>query len=269
MADAGREFNRAWWDERVPLHLGSTFYDLPGFRGGRSTLAAYELAESGLRPGQELLHLQCHIGLDTLSWARLGARVTGYDFSAPALRAAGALAGKLGLAAEFVEGEMESAAEILGRQFDLVYTGKGALIWLPDLQPWARAIARLLCPGGCLYLVEFHPLTDVMAWESLDFERDYEEGAEAVYDEPGDYAEPKAETVHNRCHQWLHTLGGVVSALAEAGLRVELLRERSETYFARFPPPILEAAGPGLWLPPPGRPRLPLVYSLRARRPGG
>ncbi len=125
MPDARLELNRAWWDERVGIHLGSTLYDLPTFRQGRSTLADYELEESQLTSGEELLHLQCHIGLDTLSWARLGARVTGYDFSEPALEAARALATELGLAAEFVSGELAQAAEQLGRRFDLVYTGRG------------------------------------------------------------------------------------------------------------------------------------------------
>lgn len=268
MPDARLELNRAWWDERVGIHLGSTLYDLPTFRQGRSTLADYELEESQLTSGEELLHLQCHIGLDTLSWARLGARVTGYDFSEPALEAARALATELGLAAEFVSGELAQAAEQLGRQFDLVYTGKGALNWLPDLNEWAEQVARLLRPGGRLYLVEFHPVMDVMGDQALTFERDYDEGAASSWEEPGDYTDRDAKTRNNRVHDWLHTLGGVVSALAGAGLRVELLRERSETYFARFPRPLLEERRPGLWLPGPGLPRLPLTYSLRARRPG-
>lgn len=267
MADQALRENRDWWDERVGIHLQSPLYDLPGFRAGRSSLATYEAEELGPVAGLELLHLQCHIGLDTLSWARLGALVTGYDFSRPALEAARALASDLGLEASFVEGELDLAPETLGRRFDVVYTGKGALIWLRDIGRWAETVARLLRPGGRLYLVEFHPLTDIME-ESPTFRADYVAGAEAVYDEPGDYAAPEAVTENNRSHQWLHPLGEVVTKLADSGLRIELLEERNETYFPRFPPPYLEEVADGLWVPPPGRPRIPLVYSLRARNPG-
>lgn len=268
MLDQALEDNRRWWDERVSIHLQSQLYDLPGFRAGRSNLAAYEPAELGPVAGLHLLHLQCHVGLDTLSWARLGARVTGYDFSRPALDAAGALAADLGLEATFIRGEVEEAPQRLGRTFDVVYTGKGALPWLRDLSLWAQAVARLLLPGGRLYLVEFHPLAEIMAERSTAFERDYLAGPAAVYDEPGDYAEPEAVTEHNRCHQWLHPLGEVVTQLARSGLRVEFLEERSETYFPRFPPPYLEQVAAGLWVPPRGSPRIPLVYSLMARQPG-
>ena len=267
MSDQNLEDNRAWWDERVPLHLGSRLYDLPGFRSGRSSLAAYEPAELGPVRGLDLLHLQCHIGLDSLSWARLGARVTGYDFSARALQVARGLAQELRLDPTFVEGELELAPEVLGRTFDVVYTGKGALPWLPDLGRWAKAVSRLLRPGGRLYLVEFHPLVDVMADRTTIFEGDYLAGAEASYDEPGDYAVLDAVTTQNRTHNWCHPLGEVVTRLAETGLRIEFLEERCETYFARFPAPVLEEVGEGLWVPPAGAPRIPLVYSLRASQP--
>jgi len=261
------EENRAWWDERVPIHLESSLYDLPGFRAGRSNLAAYEPQELGSVAGLELLHLQCHVGLDTLSWARLGARVTGFDFSRPALEAARQLAQELGLDANFVYGELERAPEVLGRQFDVVYTGKGALLWLPDLGRWADVVARLLRPGGCLYLVEFHPLVEIMGERSPEFQGDYLAGAKSFYDEAGDYAVPDAVTQHNRSHEWCHPLGEVVTKLAQSGLRIEFLEERCETYFARFPPPYLEEAAAGIWTAPAGTPRVPLVYSLRATKP--
>jgi SAM-dependent methyltransferase len=265
--DAKLEDNRAWWDERVPIHLGSKLYDLAGFRAGRSHLAAYEADELGSVAGLDLLHLQCHVGLDALSWARLGARVTGYDFSEPALLAARALAGQLGLEADFVQGDVDHAPERLGRQFDVVYTGKGALPWLPSLVPWAEAVCRLLRPGGRLYLVEFHPLSDVMADDGLRIEYDYLEGAEQSWDEPGDYAVLDAVTQNNRSHSWIHTMGELVTQLARVGLRLEFLHERSETYFQRFPPPYLDQVEPGLFVPAAGSPRIPLVYSLLARKP--
>src|SRR5580700_2149331 len=124
------------WDERVPIHVAGAFYDVDGFRSGRRQLALepFEVEEVGDVAGRTLLHLQCHFGLDTLSWARLGARVTGLDFSEPAVTAAGRLAAEIGVDADFVCADLYDAVTALGhRTFDVVYTGKGALIWLPDI----------------------------------------------------------------------------------------------------------------------------------------
>lgn len=266
MVGSPLELNRLWWDERVPLHLTSPFYDLDRFRAGGSTLLPYEPEEIGAVAGRQLLHLQCHIGTDTLSWARLGAEVTGLDFSEPAIAAARQLAGDVGLSARFVEAEVRGARAAVGREFDIVYTGKGALEWLPDIQEWARVVASLLRPGGILYLVEIHPLSDAMADERPVLECEYEEGVAMEVDAPGDYADRSARGVHTTTIEWIHPLGAVVSALASSGLAVELLRERSETFFPRFP--TLERRDDLVWEPAPGQPRWPLSYSLRARRPG-
>jgi SAM-dependent methyltransferase len=255
--------NLAWWEERVSLHLGSELYDLPSFRSGRSSLFPYELEELGAVAGRDLLHLQCHIGLDTISWSRLGARATGLDYSAAAVSAARVLAAEEALPAEFVEASVADAPVRLGRQFDIVYTGKGALGWLPDLQEWAQVVSRLLRPGGRLYLVESHPLVDCMG-ESPELELDYVDPQETLWDEPGDYAVPDAATKRNRTHEVVHPLGEVVSSLAAEGLRLLLLRERSEIFFARFPQ--LVPAEQGVWRLPAGWPRLPLSYSLLAEK---
>jgi 2-polyprenyl-3-methyl-5-hydroxy-6-metoxy-1,4-benzoquinol methylase len=140
-----RALNRANWDDRVPVHLASSFYDLPAFRAGADTLRRFEPAEAGDVTGKRLVHLQCHIGLDTLSWARRGALVSGLDFSAPAISAASALASELGIEATFVVSDVYDAVAALGRaRFDIVYTGIGALAWLPDIPRWARVVAELL-----------------------------------------------------------------------------------------------------------------------------
>jgi SAM-dependent methyltransferase len=152
--------NRLWWDERATSHAESAFYDLAGFRAGRNDLRPFELDELGVDPaGLDLVHLQCHLGTDTLSWAQHGARVVGLDFSTPAIEWARALAEDCRLEAEFVVGDVFDAVKLLGRRtFDVVYTGIGALSWLPDLDRWAKVVASLLRSGGVLYLVEIHPL---------------------------------------------------------------------------------------------------------------
>ncbi|MGH8882387.1 MAG: class I SAM-dependent methyltransferase, partial [Stackebrandtia sp.] len=151
-----RTVNLANWDERVPIHLGSDFYDLDGFKRHRDSLNAFEREEMGDVSGRTLVHLQCHFGRDTLSWAKYGARVAGVDFSAAAIEAASGLAAELDIDAQFVTADVYDAAKALdGKSFDIVYTGIGALCWLPDMTRWAETVASLLKPGGFLYLAEF------------------------------------------------------------------------------------------------------------------
>jgi len=196
-----RAANRANWDERVPIHAAGPFYDLPGFVAGKDSLRDFEIAEVGDVSGKTLLHLQCHIGLDTLSWARRGATVTGLDFSAPAVEVASSLAGEIGVTtARFVTSDVYDAVPALGAQtFDIVYTGFGALCWLPDLARWAQTVAALLAPGGFLYLAEFHPFADVLAEDGRTVENDYFQHGPIVVDAPGSYADPSAVTT--RCRQ--------------------------------------------------------------------
>src|SRR5215204_6209229 len=223
------EANRANWDERVPIHVSGEFYDVASFKEGQERLQPFEIEEVGDVTGKELMHLQCHFGIDTLSWARRGARVTGFDF---------------------------------------VYTGRGAIIWHPDIGRWAQVVADLLRPDGFLYLTEFHPFTEVFGDEDLSVEHDYfQDENPRVWDEPGTYADLDAETSNNVTYEWNHTLGEVVSAVSSAGLRVELLREFDYTMFPRWP--LLQRSGFDTYRLPEGTPRIPLMYSLRARKPTG
>lgn len=261
-----RAVNRANWDERVPIHTASRFYDVEGFVAGRDSLRDFETAEVGDVAGKSLVHLQCHFGLDTLSWARRGATVTGLDFSAPAVAAAGGIAARIGAdTARFVTSDVYDAPTALGgRTFDIVYTGLGALCWLPDLERWARTAAALVAPGGFLYLAEFHPFADVLAEDGRTVELDYFRRDGTVWEEPGTYADMSAETSANVTVEWQHGIGEVVSALTATGLRLEFLHEHDHTLFARFPD--LEEQS-GVYRYPADRPRVPLMYSLRAGKP--
>ena len=258
------ELNRRFWDERVPLHTASDFYDVEGFREGRESLLPFELEDVGDVNGRSLVHLQCHFGLDTLSWARHGARVTGLDFSAPAIEAARGIAADTELAAEFVTADVYDAVEALGgRRFDIVYTNVGALNWLPDIPRWAEVVSRLIAPGGVLYQTEVHPFSWVFGDDETTLENDYFHHRND-YDDPGSYVDPNAPTVHNRTEEWQHPLGETLNAVIGAGLTLELLREHD---FAIFPQwPFLDKDG-DVYRMPPERPRLPLMYSLRARAP--
>ncbi|MDP8901455.1 MAG: class I SAM-dependent methyltransferase [Actinomycetota bacterium] len=262
-----QETNRASWDERVPIHVCGEFYDVAGFKAGKEHLRPFELEEMGDVSGKELLHLQCHFGKDTLGWARRGARVTGLDFSAPAIEAARGLAAEIGVEAEFVRSDVYEAREALGgRTFDVVYTGLGALNWLPDIERWAGVAAGLVRPGGSLYLAEFHPFADIFGDDDLTVEHDYFHTEEPqIWDEPGTYADLEAETEHNVTYEWNHTLSDVVTALIDAGLVLQFLHEHDHTLFPRWP--ILEKTDLDTYRLPEGIPRVPLMYSLKAHKP--
>ena len=267
------EPNQAWWDERVADHVESEFYDVERFRAGGSTLRPFELEEAGDVAGKRLAHLQCHFGLDSMSWARAGASVRGLDFSAPAVEAANRLAGELGIDASFVQSDVYDAVAALdGERFDIVYTGLGALNWLPDLPRWASVVAALLEPGGFFYLSEFHPFTWVFADDALEIELDYFHNPEGeTFDdgEQGSYADLEVPTRNNSTIEWAHTISDVVSAVLGAGLTLESLSEHDYTLFPRFNHLIEDRdylGAQAVYRQPDDRPKLPLMYSLRARR---
>jgi SAM-dependent methyltransferase len=258
--------NQMNWDERAGIHAASEFYGLPDFRARRSTLRSFELGEVGDVSGRSLLHLQCHMGQDTLSWARLGAETVGLDFSEPAIGTARRLAEDVELVeqARFVVSDVYDAEAALdGKRFDIVYTGLGALVWLPDLDRWAQVVASLLSPGGFLYLVEFHPLSDVLSDDGRTVQHDYFDTGGQEVDYLHTYTDGPPMT-NTRQVQWQHPLGEVLTALAGAGLRLDFLREHDFTLFQRFP--VLNSSN-GEYRFPDGHPRVPLLYSLRASRP--
>ena len=269
MDDDWFERNRAWWDERVPAHLTSDFYGVDRFLAGGTPLRGFEILEAGDVAGLDLVHLQCHLGLDTLGWARLGARVVGVDLSAPAIAAARELAARAGLDAQFEVGNVYDAPTTLrGRTFDRVYTGIGALCWLPDIDRWAAVVAELLRPGGRLHLVEFHPLTHWCLGEAdLRVEHSFFHEGPWVWDdedETGSYAAPDATFEHHDTVEWNHGIGAVVTALAGAGLRIESLVERPTSFMRRWPFQVEVAEQD--WRNPPELPQIPLSYSLIAMK---
>lgn len=264
--DGQLEANRRNWDERVPIHVRSAFYDTAGFRAGRDSLAPHEPLEVGDVDGLDLVHLQCHLGHDTISWARRGAHVTGVDFSQPAVDAARELAADVGVDARFERIDVYEAPDVLSATYDVVYTSHGVLTWLPDVGRWAETVAALLRPGGFLYLSEFHPITWGLGDDDLTFQHDYFHGPGPVrWEEPGTYADEDAVTEHDVTYEWNHGLGAVVTALVSQGLRLEFLHEHPFTLFERWPG--LERHDDGTYHLPEGRPNLPLIYSLKAVEP--
>lgn len=258
--------NRALWDEWTAVHETSSFYYLEGFKAGGSRLRDYEVDEVGDVTGRSLLHPQCHFGIDTLSWARLGARVTGADFSARAIELARSLAGELHLDATFIRSDLYDLPAVLDGQFDVVYTSRGVLGWLPDLERWAGVVAHFLRPGGVFYVAEIHPVAQAFAEEpQLRLGSPYFPRREPLaMPVQGSYADPTAQVRQPVEYGWVHSMGEVVSAVAGAGLRIEFLHEFP---FVEWPLPFLVRDDDGTWrLPSDAGGELPLFFSLRATR---
>lgn len=270
MRDEIRRQNRENWDQRVPIHVASKFYDVDGFVAGGCALKAIDKEELGEVAGKSLLHLQCHFGLDTMSWARRGASVTGLDFSAKAVAAARSIAGRAGLEARFVESDVYDAVEALeGARFDVVYTGIGALCWLDDIARWARIVAALLVPGGTLYLREGHPMLWALADDREDgrlvIDYPYFTGPEPIAFEDGNtYTDGDATLEQPVSHSWNHGLGHIVTSLIDAGLTLEFLHEHRTSDWKALPNMV--PADDHMWRLAEHEERLPLMYSLRARR---
>lgn len=271
----GREHQRfanlANWNDRVAAHLASPGYDVDGFVADAQLIAkAVKLDAEELSDvrGLSLLHLQCHIGLDTLSWARLGAAATGLDFSPPAIDAAREISRRSRTPAAFVESDVYEASETLGETFDIVYASEGVLCWLPDVAAWAQVVRRLTRPGGTAYIRDGHPVVRSLDLERpdgrLEFVGPYFEGQAQRYDEPGTYVESDVPIDHTVNYEWNHGLGEIVNAFIDAGFRIDSLREYPFSGYRAMPN--LVKGRDGWWRFPDQPGRVPFMFSVRATR---
>lgn len=261
--------NRKLWDELTIIHVESPFYDVPGFKAGKLSINSIEQEEVGDVNGKTLLHLQCHFGLDTLSWARLGAKVVGVDFSSKAIGFAQTLAHETGLnESKFICAEVSELCHYLpeSEAYDIVFTSYGALCWLPDLSLWIDSFIRFLKPGGMFYIVDYHPLLTIFdnnqSAKELRVVRPYYYSPVPTITNPdSSYAERSAH-VKNAAYEWHHTLGEIVTALCRAGLKIEFLHEFPVCNFQFLPSMIQD--NDGLWHSEGDF--IPLIFSLKASR---
>jgi SAM-dependent methyltransferase len=227
-----REINRAHWDALAAVHgagIPGGHYDLDAVVAGRGLgdveQAAVDAAVGSVA-GLDVLHLQCHVGIDSIALARAGARVTGVDLSPGSLAAAGALAERCGVALELVEAEATALPASLHGRFDLVYATVGVVCWIADIDAWMRSVALALRPGGAFVLVEMHPLYAMaLTYDPLVIDFPYAFDGPHEFDEPGSYADPEAAVAATREVVYAHSLGEVVSAALRAGLRIDGLEE--------------------------------------------
>lgn len=264
------ESNRALWDEMARVHIGA-YKEVDLLRRGEEILDPVELRELGDVRGKTMLHLQCHIGTDTLAWARHGAVVTGVDFSGQAIACAEGLRDELGLEATFLESNVYGLHAILDERFDVVYTSRGILCWLRDLNAWARIVAHFLKPGGVFYLLDSHPILNTLVERApgdYGFVYRYFHQAEPTVWEAGgpDYAD-SSHALQNPSHEWAWALSDIVNAVLVAGLALESLNEHEHCFYKHLPS--MTSDDGRTYRLPSSAGNLPLLFSLRATKPIG
>jgi SAM-dependent methyltransferase len=270
MSDDYLDINRANWDSRVRFHEQG--YRLERFRSDPAHLSGvvrFDLPRLGDVRGLDAVHLQCHIGTDTLSLARLGARMTGLDFSAPALDVARRLAADCDADIEYVQSDLYGAVAALGEErFDLVYTGIGALCWLPDVRAWATVVASLLRPGGRLFIREGHPmlwaLGDPRPDQALAIEHPYFEVPGGTrFTESTSYVDHEGELASPDIVHFNHGLSEIFNALWGAGMSVTMFEEHRSVPWNAAGDAMVEDEQ-GEWTLREAPERLAASYTLRA-----
>jgi SAM-dependent methyltransferase len=272
--DDYRALNRAGWDERAPAHAASPDYGFERFVTDQeflSDVVRFDLPRLGDISGLRGVHLQCHIGTDTVSLVRLGARMSGLDFSPAAIEQAETLAARTGLKVDFHVADVYDAVEVLGEaSYDLVFTGIGALCWLPSIERWAQTVAGLLRPGGRLFIREGHPMLWSLAESRPDgvllVDLPYFEMVEPqVWTEGGTYVETDVDFTQNVSMEWNHGLGETVTALLNAGLDLTALVEHDSVPWEAMPGQMTKDSA-GEWRLTDRPERLAASYTLQARR---
>ncbi len=269
--DERLELTRQNWNERTPIHFESDFYDVPGFLAGKISLTSIEIDEMGSVEGKSLLHLQCHFGMDTMSWARLGARATGVDISDVAIDKARYLNTELGLDVRFIRSNLYDLPRVLDEQFDIVYTAIGAICWLPDLTQWAKLIRRYLKPGGKFYILDghpsshvFEPVQDAAGKHELKLAYSYFPDDAGLYDAGERHTYAGSQLITTPVYEWQHSLAEIVNSLVQAGLTIQQLNEFPFAAFQAYPN--MRKGDDGWWRLDQHHGSVPFMFSIKATK---
>ncbi|MHA2051686.1 MAG: class I SAM-dependent methyltransferase [Promethearchaeota archaeon] len=272
MSEKYFDANKELWDEYAKLHYNteSADYSVKAFLEGGTTLKPYELKEMGNVRKKSLLHLQCHFGLDTLSWAREGAIVTGIDISSEGIRLAKLLTKQAKLNAKFIESNLYHLPKVLSGKFDIVYTSTGVLCWLNNLKEWAKIISHFLKAGGFFYIAEIHPFSQVFDNETTDI-KDLQVFYNYFYNPiprefvtSGSYASGLAKIEPKKEYEWFHSMADIINSLIEADLRIEFLNEYPFTVWRQFP--FAEIESDGYYHLKNQKAEIPLLFTLKATK---
>ena len=255
--------NRDAWNKRVSAHLESDFYDLEGWKAGKTSLNDIELALLGDVEGKNILHLQCHFGQDTLELTRMGANVVGVDLSDASIAAARKLNEELELNADFVVSDVLELVGKIDQKFDMIFTSYGTIGWLPDLDKWAKVISHHLKPGGKLVFVEFHPVVWMFDDDFEKIQYRYFKDEPIVETDTGTYADTKAEFEKTEI-SWNHGLAEVFRALEQNGLILKSFDEYDYSPYNCFSG--MKKVDERKFIVEKHGNKLPMVYSLVAQK---
>ena len=230
--------NRDGWDGLAATHYRN--YHTEKLLAGTPLLNELITREVGDVKGKSLVHLLCHIGTDTLSWALLGAKVTGVDISPESLKYARKLAQQMGIDADFIETDIMQVADKVKTKFDIAFSSTGVLCWLPDIKKYAHSVRQLLNDNGFFYICDGHPFRDALIDEtgssSIDtIQGDYFRKEVWEYDDMGDYTDPDLKVPVNS-YEWHWTMGEIVTAFCDAGMRIEFLHEFPHYFYNGYTP---------------------------------
>lgn len=258
------EANKHLWNQRTVVHKDSLFYNLAGFKAGENVLTPIELNEVGDVKGKKMLHLQCHFGMDSLNWARLGADVTGIDISDVAVGEAKLLNKELQMNAKFICCNIYDLKEQLDEKFDIVFTSYGTIGWLPDLDKWAEIISHYLKPGGIFYMADFHPVVWMFKDDFTRIEYAYENQKVIVTETYGTYANRNAD-IKGKEYGWNHSTSELLNALINQGLQIQHFNEFMYSPYPNFANSVETSTGQ--WQIKGMEGKIPMVYSAKAKKP--
>lgn len=258
--------NKELWNQRTAIHKDSAFYNLEGFKKGDSVLGSIEINDLGNVSGKSMLHLQCHFGMDSLDWQRIGAQVTGIDLSDKAIKEAKQLNSELGYSAEFICSNVYDLKDHLDHKFDIVFTSYGTIAWLPDLNRWADIVSHFLKDGGTFYIAEFHPVVWMFDDDFTHIKYYYDNREIIITENEGTYTDTDTRSaISGKEYSWNHSISEVINALTGAGLQIKSMNEYMYSPYPNFRKS--KEIAPGQWQITGLEGKIPVVYSITAVKP--
>lgn len=255
--------NKKWWNDVTPIHASSKLYNVERFKKGKTSLEFTEREEVGKVKGKTMLHLMCHFGMDTLSWAREGAIVTGVDLSDDSIKLAKKLSKEIKVPATFIRSDIYELPKALNKKFDIVFTSYGVLCWISKIKKWAKIINHFLKDGGMFYIVELHPFTNILSFDFKIFYKYFDKGP-YTDDSSGTYTDWDAK-VKGLTYEWSYTLSDVINVLINEGLKIEYVHEFPYTMYDQFPG-FMTRNEKGQYVLKNKKIQIPLLFSLKATK---
>ncbi|HVZ67203.1 MAG TPA: methyltransferase domain-containing protein [Patescibacteria group bacterium] len=256
--------NKKWWNEITPVHASSKLYDLKSFKKGKTSLQKIEIKELGNVEGKSMLHLLCHFGMDSLSWARRGARVTGVDISDSSIELAKELSKEINIPATFICSDIYDLPKKLNKKFDIIFASYGVLLWLKDINKFSKIVNSYLKKGGVFYIVELHPFTNILNHEFKLLYKYFDRGP-FLDDSDGTYTDWNGTDMKGETYEWSYTMGDIINSLTSAGLKIEFVHEFPYTMYEQFPGLMIKNKK-GEYRLKNKKIEVPLLFSLKATK---